>query len=938
MKRNLPALILSCLDWLGVLPSASEAVVVGTAVPLKPSNPNRADMRSVGGVEYDPDKEFAGLENPKYIPFDLSAETTEVPNPDGTTSSMPFEVSAHMYEASKDGKSYRLKRYTSKATLLEAMARGEQFWNDCDAENAFYTLAAPSKLREVTEVGRDEALDHAAEHAFAIGMRRLKESGSFAKLREDYFDNADDTTVFGSDNQGWSSERYGTGRDPDAEYIPLMGGPYNKQLYMYAYLDQHRKAFEAFNHNPIAHQLIKLTTYFTLGRGLDHRCNDNDVDEVWREFVVRTDFYNELKRHADDMWWSGELLFEFYENNPKRGYVDYRSVDPSTIWQPVHDPEDIKKIYYFHQQYQTPWQQYVKNNMQTTRYIIRQIPADRVLFIRLNVSSFELRGRSDLFCNLGWLKRLKDLMNARVIKGQLEAAFVWDVELTSGDADVQNAQLSLPDPYKPGSTFVHNKNVQLKPQSSQIKASEAQPDVNALLGMIATGGGTAKEFLGENSRMGKSGSLISTEPPTKKYEERQVLLESICHAVADRVIACAIKAGRLDADDVLVNARSVTRLAAKTLDYTQRSDAQADMAKSQDEAQAKQEDLQQQQMAQQHEQALAQIKVQGQMGAGPGQDGGAQNGSTNGERRPTKLVSVPNGKTSKMKEAGDPQPTPTNGKATPTDKKPKKKPEHFADLTKEQQRRGKAIKENGKYSAELLEFMFPSIAQEDRSAKLKDLALCEAMEWFPKSMCATMAAKELNITTYDFEEAFAKIVEEAERGMSIAHVYGQDNKHVPETVVAQDVQEEMQAKQPPSAQPLVNTPQPQTVAGFKPMPPQGAAGGKGGPGSVPPGQKPNSGATKVNNHQAPQGAGNPTAPSSGYSAAAKSPFTSEGASKIKSGRESLRDAILRQLLREVLTPVNDVRSRLAQLLLERKVIEELEEGATGSSERERLTV
>jgi len=49
-----------------------------------------------------------------------------------------------------------------------------------------------------------------------------------------------------------------------------------------------------------------------------------------------------------------------------------------------------------------------------------------------------------------------------------------------------------------------------------------------------------------------------------------------------------------------------------------------------------------------------------------------------------------------------------------------------------------------------LETTFPSIAQEDRGQKLDDLGTMEAMEWLSKQTAATLAAKEMGITTYDF--------------------------------------------------------------------------------------------------------------------------------------------------------------------------------------------
>lgn len=58
------------------------------------------------------------------------------------------------------------------------------------------------------------------------------------------------------------------------------------------------------------------------------------------------------------------------------------------------------------------------------------------------------------------------------------------------------------------------------------------------------------------------------------------------------------------------------------------------------------------------------------------------------------------------------------------------------------------------------EFTFPSIASEDRTQKLQDLSYAEANGWLSKQTAAAIAAKELGITSYDFEEEQGLIAEE----------------------------------------------------------------------------------------------------------------------------------------------------------------------------------
>lgn len=834
--------------------------------------------RTIAAKPYDGDAEFVGISNPTYVPFDLTGPL----DPQGR----PFEITAQLYEVSKDGSSYRLAKYANKEQLAKRLTEARADWDKM--ERSGDVLEVRGHLREADEVRRERALE------------ALTEAGG----GEFEYGDVPGLNAGASDSQSWGNTTYGGGVDLNSSYIPLMGGPSAKQLYLYQYLDMHRKAFEAYNHNPIAHQLIEIQTSFTLGRGVDHVATNAKADLVWREFCERTNFYQDLENIANDFWWQGETMFELHKDSPKKGRLDYRMVDPSTVWEIVTNPEDIQEVYYYHQQYQTQYQQYVDNKVPTIKYILRQIPPDDLLHFKLNVSKYEKRGRTDLFSILGWLKRLKDLMNARVIKGQLEAAFVWDVTVNSGDADVAATSLSLPDPYKPGSTFVHNKNLTLAPLGSQIKAGESSADIAALLNIIAVGFGIPKEFIGELARGGKSGALVATEPGTKRFERRQRLIENICHAMADEVFKCAIKGGILSEDDFLMDARSITKLGQQISDEPTREDALKKAQDAQDEAEQKMEANQAQQVQMQQDQMDQQGAQQHEL---------ALNDQKNQHRQAlAQIKSNPSKTTHTITTKG-------KSKESQSLRASDSKSISKKDLSDEQQDRMETIKQTKKYSREILEFMFPAIAQEDRSAKLKDLALSEAMGWISKATAGMMAAKELNITTYNWEEAWDDISKEAELGLPIAHVYSQDNKKVPETVMAQDVQAQLVAEQPvPPAQEFTNVPVPPPVQGDKLVPAQPPGGG-GAPGSKP--AAPQSGATKVNQAAQPAKT-DPTAASHGYSAAANNPMTAEGKGKISAmakGKKretavALKRAIYDDLLREALGPTMNNVAKIARTL------------------------
>jgi len=900
--KPLAELIADALIWCGavsVITSEAAAMPACAPVVTVPKHDRRdleQSMLTTNPIAYDGDTEFIEAALPKMTLFDLANPVDHL--------GMPYEVSATLYEAAVNGQSYRLTKIEGRENLREAVAQAAIRWADLK------TTLNPRHMREARSMSREQVIEAAA--------KRLQEGG---------FDGGyADSGYAGSQGQSFNmNDHYGDGRDSNAEYIPLMGGPYSKQLYLYQYLDMHRKAFEAYNHNPIAHQLVEMTTAFVLGRGIDHQSTNNDVDSVWREFTERTSFYEDLENIANDLWWQGELMLEFYDDEPKKGYTDYRMIDPSTIWEIVTDAEDMQKVFYYHQQYSTPMQQYINdNNTQSTKYIIRQIPAGDVLHRKLNVSKYEKRGRTDLFSVLGWLKRLKDLMNARVVKGQLEAAFVFDIEINAGDAAVASANMQLPDAFKPGSNWVHNKNAQMKPVASGIRANEAQPDVAALINLIAVGFGVPAQFLGEQGKGARAGALVATEPGTKRFEKRQRLIESIAQAVCDRVIDVAVKGGKLDIDEALRDARSVQRLGKLNANLPTRDDVSEEMQEKNEEFADQQQGQQADQIAQQqkmvatqgkqqHELALNDQKNQHRQALASIKGNSSKTVHTITEKRNTNVTEAQVGRSLRLVSSND------NINEAASSKNDDAK--NTGSLSEDQKARIKAIKESGRYAKEFIEFIFPSIAQEDRSAKLKDLALAEAMQWLPKSVSATMAAKELNITTYSFTESWAQIVEEAEMGLSMAHVYAQDNQHTPATAMAQDVQEEEQAKQPIAPQnQMTNVPIPPAVAGDKLMPAAQQGGAPGGAGVKTPGSLPNSGATKVNKHSGPNpNDTDPTAKPHGYSAAANNPMIGAGASKIRkaSGREAAarKVAIYDQLLREAVGPATALRTRLAQTIL-----------------------
>jgi len=361
----------------------------------------------------------------------------------------------------------------------------------------------------------------------------------------------------------------------DAEYTPIMGGPFSKQLYLFDFLSMHAKAFEMWNHNPVAHQIIKITTYFTLGRGIQVKFKSPNAQKHWEKFEKRNKFYYMMREHwSDELFRDGELNLRIFKDSiGSTGDVIVRRCDPSTIWEIVSDPEDIEKIYYYHQQYPTPYQVFYTINpldIPSTKYVINHIPANEMLHYKINCDSGEKRGRSDLFCVMTWLKRLKDFYTARVIRAIMQSCVVWKDVIKGDNADVQAAMtLYGTNPPLAGTLHWENESSTLSPMTVDIKAADARDDGEALLNLISVGVGIPKQYLGLGSESAKATAVVATEPGMKKFQDRQEVIKQIVTDVGTIVTEEGMRAGVIPPQEVAMPEQVGQRIieAIKSADF-----------------------------------------------------------------------------------------------------------------------------------------------------------------------------------------------------------------------------------------------------------------------------------------------------------------------------------------------------------------------------------
>ena len=325
------------------------------------------------------------------------------------------------------------------------------------------------------------------------------------------------------------------------QYIPLQPGPATRQLYWADYFAMSAKAFEAYHHNPVAKRAIDGITEFVLGRGVRWRFDDPVMQDRWEEWWELEGMDERLEVIQGDLSTFGEVFLRWgiSAKSGRRKFPTVRSIDPATIYEIVTDAEDIEDVIYYHQQFQTRTIQIGSES--PTKYIIRQIPAEEIDHYKVNYRSAEVRGRSDLFTVLGWLKRLKDLLTSEVLRSDMLSRLVWHLRVQGDQGDLEEVMDSVfPSgrPPEPGSVVGTNTDAEIAALGWGSSSSTSQgitATADSLLRIISLGTGVPARYLAVEGSGTRADALVATEPGAKRFERRQRLMERMLTKMAHRV-------------------------------------------------------------------------------------------------------------------------------------------------------------------------------------------------------------------------------------------------------------------------------------------------------------------------------------------------------------------------------------------------------------------
>jgi hypothetical protein len=361
-----------------------------------------------------------------------------------------------------------------------------------------------------------------------------------------------------TDVADWS--QLGAGGAGTRRALPYPPGPFTKQMYLQDFWKMNALAFDFCNYSGLARRVIECLVDFILGNGIkvDFQEDDN-LQAGWDEFEDRVGWYMVLQRWITGLHKYGEqfiqpLISPYVEPidvpqekkkakvgnqdepellaNPVTQKLSVRSIDNGTVWEIITNPEDIYEVHGYWVQFTTQWQLFTKGADNTeqryTEYVIRNMQPDSLIHMKINCDENEKRGRSTLLAAFPYLSYFDSYLHALVQRAIMEASFVWDVEVQTGDdTDVQREAQKEGNFPPTGSSYFHNSSI--KRELIGFTGAAGSTGANArgeeIVTAVSACTGVPKEFLGYAGQTNKASALTATAPFTKRIQVCQKQVE-----------------------------------------------------------------------------------------------------------------------------------------------------------------------------------------------------------------------------------------------------------------------------------------------------------------------------------------------------------------------------------------------------------------------------
>ena len=296
------------------------------------------------------------------------------------------------------------------------------------------------------------------------------------------------------------------------------------------------EAYRLWKFDALGGNIVRTTSYFTLGRGVVFQFDDENAQFFANKFYTKNRLEVKLRAASDEANAFGEVYIwlrpKFDEERSgskvvwRPGDVQVTFIPPDNITNIETADDDVGDVHNF-------IYEWMNADMSGDSLVIPHISkydvesSDRrngcIIQIKLNSGNMDPFGQSDLLPIKEWLDNYQEYLRDGVVINKLYRSPCYDVSITDGSEEEVNAAISRYRGWSIGSNPVHNDRETWQILEFQGPSSSNQEARRSLLLMIAAGVGFAEFMLADGSNSGLASSKSQQLPVIKKFEDRQDL-------------------------------------------------------------------------------------------------------------------------------------------------------------------------------------------------------------------------------------------------------------------------------------------------------------------------------------------------------------------------------------------------------------------------------
>jgi hypothetical protein len=281
----------------------------------------------------------------------------------------------------------------------------------------------------------------------------------------------------------------------------------------------------AFQRNPLAKRAVTLLRHFAIGKGFNLTIQNQQVKEVLDAFIANDEnnVQEYEKTFLQDLWVDGELFIRFFQSEGETVMVP---LPPWWIVDIETDPKFFRRVIRYKVQ---PGAERQSSNLATTLptepYTVN---ADEMLHVAINRHSYELRGRSDLFVILPWLRAHKEFMEDRVRQNKWRGALLWWVKVASAVPGIIATLVArYKTPPTPGSTVVTSDKETWTPLTNPVGANDVSEDGRQIKLNVAVGMGLPEYMLSDGQNANLASATAQQLPALWLFTDAQEIMKEM---------------------------------------------------------------------------------------------------------------------------------------------------------------------------------------------------------------------------------------------------------------------------------------------------------------------------------------------------------------------------------------------------------------------------